>query len=290
MILQIINDKEGSMIKIMTAIFAFSLATGAFALTNSSPALSDIHTNVMQIKSDAPDSSGDTTPGYCNATLIHKNVLITAAHCVRLAYISGMKKIDIEVGQYKYVVRRTDGQTVRIGYAQKYKLSKDVHVELPASLVDKIHRRGEKANIEPTEDMAIIWWNEETPEFNDIAIAEIVSPAEHAAILKNFSQTAFTALTINPFSEPSLDTKRMATLNNFKWSGYVYSKSFSRVEEGDSGAPLFATINGKNKIFAVVKGKASTVFDNWDAYAAINPHVCALAKMLPTFIQISACK
>lgn len=278
------------MIKLTIISLAFALANSAFALTNSVPALSDNYTNIMQIRSDAPDSTGDTAPGFCNATLIHKNVLITAAHCVKLAYISGMKKIDIEVGQYKYVTRRTDGQTVRIGYAQKYKLSKDVHIELPTSLVNKIHRRGEKASIEPTEDMALIWWNEETPEFNDIALADIASPAEHAAILKSFAQTTFTAMTINPFSEPSLDTKRMATLNNFKWSGYVYSKSTSRVEEGDSGSPLFATINGKMKIFAVVKGKASTVFNNWDAYAAINPHVCVLAKNLPTFIQFSACK
>lgn len=275
---------------LLTAVLALAISPNVFALTNSSPALSDSWTNVMQIKSDAPDSTGDTTPGYCNATLIHKNVLITAAHCVKLAYISGVKKIDVEVGQYKYMTRKTDGQTVRIGYAQKYLLSKNVQIEFPATLVDKIQRRGEKANIDPTEDIALLWWNEETPEFNDIVIADIVSPNEYAAILKNFSQTSFTALTINPFSEMSLDTKRMASLNNFKWNGYVYSKSASRVEEGDSGAPLFAMIGGKFKIFAVVKGKASTIFDNWDAYTAINPHVCQLAKTLPTFIQISACK
>lgn len=276
--------------KLWPAIIALLMTTSAFALTNSTPALSDSWTNVMQIRSDAPDSQGNDAPGFCNATLIHKNVLITAAHCVKLAYISGMKKIDIEVGQYKYITRRTDGQTVRVGYAQKYKLSKDVHIELPIALADKIHRRGEKATIDPTEDMALLWWNEETPEFNDIAVADIVSPSEHATILKNFSQTSLTALTVNPFSEMTLDTKRMATLNNFKWNGYVYSKSLSRVEEGDSGAPLFALIGGKFKIFAVVKGKASTIFENWDAYSAVNPHVCQLARSLPTFIQISSCK
>lgn len=267
-----------------------SLSINAHALTNSTPALADSWMNVVQIRSDAPDSQGNDAPAFCNATLIHKNVLITAAHCVKLAYISGMKKIDIEVGYYKYITRRTDGQTVRIGYVPKTKISKNVNIELPRDLAEKIQRRGEKATISPSEDMAIIWWPEDTPELNDVSVAEIASPLEHAAILKNFSQTTFTALTINLFSEPSLDTKRMSTLDKFKWSGYVYSKSISRVEEGDSGAPLFATINGKMKIFAVVKGRASTVFDNWDAYSAINPHVCALAKSLPTFIQIQACK
>lgn len=272
------------------AALALLLSLNAHALTNSTPALADSWMNVVQIRSDAPDSQGNDAPAFCNATLIHKNVLITAAHCVKLAYISGMKKIDIEVGQYKYITRRTDGQTVRIGYAPKFKFSKNVNIELPRDLADKIQRRGEKATISPSEDVALIWWQEETPELNEIAVADMTSPLEHSLILKNFAQTSFTALTINLFSEPSLDTKRMSTLDKFKWSGYVHSKSISRVEEGDSGAPLFAKINGKMKIFAVVKGRATTVFDNWDAYTAINPHVCAMAKLLPTFIQFQACK
>lgn len=275
---------------IISTIMALVLSHQSYALTNSAPALSDNWINVMMIRSDAPDSAGNDAPAFCNATLIHKNVLITAAHCAKLAYLSGMKKIDIEVGQYKYMTRKTDGQTVRIGYTPKFKLSKIVNIEFPPSLVDKLQRRGEKTNIDPSEDMALLWWNEETPEFNEMPLADIVGPLEHATILKNFSQTTLTAVTINPFSEMSLDTKRMTTLNNFKWNGYVYSKSLSRVEEGDSGAPLFALINGQYKIFAVVKGKASTIFDNWDAYTAINPSVCQLAKNLPTFIQLSACR
>lgn len=277
-------------VALLVLTLSTSISTNAYALTNSTPALSDSWMNVVQIRSDAPDSQGNDAPAFCNATLIHKNVMITAAHCVKLAYISGMKKIDVEVGQYKYVTRRTDGQTVRIGYAPKFKFSKNVNIELPRELADKIQRRGEKATISPAEDVAIIWWPEETPELNEIAVSEIVSPLEHAAVLKNFATTPFTVLTINLFSEPSLDTKRMSTLNKVKWSGYVHSKSTGRVEEGDSGAPLFASFDGKLKIFSVVKGRASTVFDNWDAYSAINPHLCSMAKTLPTFIQIQACK
>lgn len=149
---------------------------------------------------------------------------------------------------------------------------------------------GEKAVISTTEDVALIWWNKETPEFSDIIPADIISPSEHLALIKNLTQTTLIATTINLFSEMSLDTKRLSSLNNFKWNGYVYSKSLSRVEEGDSGAPLFALINGKQKVFAVVKGKASTIFDNWDAYSAVNPHLCLMANALPTFIKISACR
>ena len=245
--------------------------------------------DVVLIRSDAPDSSGERIPGYCNATLIHHNVLITAAHCLKLAYISGMKKIDFQVGYYKYFTRKTDGKVIRVGYAPKYNLNKDVHIELPTSLVDKIARKGEKAEISPTEDTALAWWSEETPELEEVSVADAISPIEHNALIKNLANTSLQIVTVNPFSEMSTDTKRMANLNNYKWKGYVYSKSTSRVEEGDSGAPLFALINGKFKIFAVVKGKASTVFGNWDAYAPINPNLCQLTKNLPTFIKISAC-
>jgi hypothetical protein len=244
----------------------------------------------MQIRSDAPDSKGDTTPGFCNATLINKNVLITAAHCVKLAYISGMKKIEIEVGQYKYVKRKSDGKVVSVGYAQKYKLLKNVHIELPRSLVDKISRRGGKASIGPSEDLALLWWSEETPEFADIDIAKVVNQNEHEKIIKNISQTNLYALSINFFSTSSADIKRIASLNNYRWSDYVNSKSQSRVEAGDSGAPLFALINGKYKILAVVKGEASSIFGSWDVYSPVNPHLCQLVRNLPTFIQIESCK
>lgn len=289
MICENLTYKEGPMRLLPITLVAFFFASNSFALTNSTPALSPDWTHVMQIRSDAPDSTGDTAPGFCNATLIHKNVLITAAHCVKLAYISGMKKIDIEVGQYKYITRKTDGQVVRIGYAPKFKVTKNVQVELPRTLTDKIARRGEKAVISPSEDVALIWWNEETPEFADITLADVAGPAEHMNIIKDIAQTNLIAVTVNPFSEMSLDTKRMSTLNAVKWKGYVYSKSTGRVEEGDSGAPLFAMINNKLKIFAVVKGKASTIFDNWDAYSAVNPHLCQISSGLPTFIKISAC-
>lgn len=263
--------------------------TNSYALTNSTPALSPDWGNIVQIRNDAPDSTGETAPGFCNATLIHKNVLITAAHCVFLAYASGVKEFEIQVGEYKYVTRKTDGKVVRVGYGQKYKLTKNMNIEIPRSLIDKIARSGAKVKIAPTEDVALLWWNEETPEFANITLADIVTPAEHASLINNMSKTNLSAVTINIFSESSLDTRRMATLNDYKWKGYVYSKSQSRVEPGDSGAPLFATINGKNKIFAVVKGKATTIFDNWDAYASVNPHLCQMAKSLPTFIKIPAC-
>jgi hypothetical protein len=136
----------------------------------------------------------------------------------------------------------------------------------------------------------VLWWNEATPEIDELNFATPVTLAEHNQIIKNIKAYPLKAVSINLFSEMSNDTKRMADLNNYKWNnGYVYSKSTSRVEEGDSGAPLFVNINGKMKIFGVVKGKASTVFDNWDVYPAIHSHLCVINKKMPTDMKIGSC-
>lgn len=273
----------------LSALLGALFSAPLFALTNSTPALDADWTPVVQIRTEAPDSSGESIPGYCNATFIAKNIVVTAAHCVKLAYISKDNLINVQVGYYKHITR-PDGQVVRVGYVPKSKFDRHVNIELPKSLTDKIASRGEKAQIGPEEDFAILWWNEATPEISDMNFATPVTLAEHTQITKNIKAYPLKVVSINLFSEMSTDTKRMADLNNFKWNnGYVHSKSTSRVEEGDSGAPLFVTINGAKKIFGVVKGKASTVFDNWDVYPAIHSHLCVLNKKMPTDMKIKTC-
>ncbi|MBC7430362.1 MAG: hypothetical protein H7336_17240 [Bacteriovorax sp.] len=270
-------------------VAAFSM-TSAFALTNSVVAESPDWSPVVLIKSEAPDSHGDSTAGYCNATFIGKNMMITAAHCIVLSYISKDYLFTIQTGYYKYVTRPSDGATVRIGYVKKDTFDKHVNIELPKILVDKIARQGEKAELGPTDDFAILWWNENTPEIKDMKYAEVATPAEHALVSKNMSAYPMRAVTINFFNEMSTDTKRMADLNSYKWNnGYIYSQSNSRVEEGDSGSPLFVKINNTMKIFAVVKGKASTIFSNWDVYPAVNNNICDLNKRMPTDMKIKSC-
>ncbi len=277
------------MLKMLVTMLVLGTLSSAFALTNSKMDESPSWASVVQIKSEAPDSTGESIPGYCNATFVGRNIMVTAAHCVKLAYISKDNLINIQTGYYKYVTR-PDGQVVRIGYVKKDQFDKHVNIELPKSLADKIASRGEKAQIGPDEDFALLWWNEETPEIKDLSFSETVSAAEHALITKNIKSYPLKAVSINLFSEMSLDTKRSADLNNYKWNnGYVYSKSQARVQEGDSGAPLFVKINNQMKIFAVVKGLASTVFDNWDVYSAINNHICDMNKKMPTDKKIKSC-
>ncbi len=277
------------MLKLLTVALLLSSVTSLQALTNSKTDETPEWSAVVQIKSDAPDSTGESISGYCNATFIGQNILVTAAHCVKLAYISKDNLLNIQTGYYKYITR-PDGQIVKIGYVKKDQFDKHVNIELPKSLADKIASRGEKTQIGPDEDLALLWWNEATPELKDMNFIQTVSPAEHLVISKNIKSYPLKAVSINFISEMSLDTKRSADLNNYKWNnGYVYSKSTSRVEEGDSGAPLFVKINNTMKIFGVVKGKASTVFDNWDVYPSINNHICDLNKRMPSDKKLKSC-
>ena len=261
----------------------------AFSLTNSVIAESDQWSPVVQIKTDAPDASGESIPGYCNATFVGKNVIITAAHCLLLAYVSKENLLEIETGHYKYVTR-PDGQRVRIGYALKNRFQKHVNIELPQSLIDKVSRRGAKTQIGPSEDFAIAWWNEETPEIADMKFSTLVSPTEHAQISRTLKSFPLQVVSVNLFSVTTMDTKRMASLDKISWSGgYVHSQSNARVEEGDSGAPVFVTINKQQKLFAVVKGRATTVFSNWDVYPSVTPHLCDINKKMPTHLRFTAC-
>lgn len=277
------------MLKSTIVFIALLMSAQSFALTNSTRDESIDWTPVVQIKSEAPDSTGDTLPGYCNATFIAKTVLVTAAHCVKLAYISRDTQLNIQTGYYKYITR-PDGQVVRIGYVPKANFNKHINIELPKSLADKIAKKGEKAQIGPEEDFAIVWWEEATPETDELTESLVVTPAEHSEIIKNLKNYPLKVVSINMFSESSLDYKRSGDLSVVKWNnGYIHSKSLVRVQEGDSGAPVFVKINNKMKIFAVVKGKASTVFDNWDVYPAINSHLCTLNKKMPSSMQLKSC-
>lgn len=275
--------------KTFLVILTSLITQHAFALTNSVSAESDFWSPVVQIKSEAPDSSGETIPGYCNATLIGKNVIVTAAHCLLLAHVSKQNEIEIETGYYKYITR-PDGQRVKIGYAAKNKFKRRVNIELPRTLLDKVARSGSKTKIGPNEDFAVAWWNDETPETDDIKYASIVTPAEHALISKSINTFPMKVVSINFMSVSNLDTKRMGDLNSYRWSGnYIHSKSVVRVEEGDSGAPVYTTVNNQMKIFAVVKGRAATIFDNWDVYPSVTPHLCDISTRMPSHVKINGC-
>lgn len=271
-------------------IFTLLFPILSSALTNSTAEENSFYNSVVFIRSDAPDAKGDTAPGFCNATLLSKNMAITAAHCVHLAYVSKMNEITIEKGAYKYKTM-PDGTVKKIGYVPIGSIKIKAEIEFSNALKDKMDRNGFKAKIGPNDDVAVIYWHDESTIFEQTSYPAIISPSEFKIVSQNLSNYKPTVVSINPFSEMSIDTKRSALLNKVKWTmtNYVESKSTSRVEEGDSGSPLFTNYNNQIKLFAVVKGRATTVFDNWDAFSSVSNIACEIDKKLPSEFRIKGC-
>lgn len=272
--------------KFLLLISSFFYTLNVSALTNSAAEENAFYNATVFIRSDAPDESGDTAPGFCNATLLNDHMAITAAHCVHLAYVSRDHKIEIEKGAYKYKTM-PDGKIRKIGYVNFFKESIQAEIYFSQSLSQKMDRNRFKAKIGPDEDVAIITWSENFDQLKQDSYPSIISPKEFLQIKSNIQAYQFKVVSINPFSEMSLDTKRSAFLNSVKWAlgSYLESKSFSRVEEGDSGSPVFVN----DKIFAVVKGKATTVFSNWDAYSSVSNIACEINTKLSNDLKIKGC-
>jgi hypothetical protein len=271
--------------------FSVLFQLSAFALTNSLPEEKIEFESVIFIRNDAPDANGESLPAFCNATLLSKNMAVTAAHCLHYAFVSGEKMVTLEKGAYKYKIM-PDGTKRRIGYIPNFKTNVQAEIEFSEKLKDKFLRSKFKAKIGPEEDVAIFWWKDEHPELNLAFFPSLVSPSEEQIIKKSISSFQLSPVSINPFSEMSIDTKRSSILNQTKWHrlNYVESKSTSRVQEGDSGAPLFVTINNQQKVFAVVKGKATTAFGNWDVYSPISQIACDINKRMPTEFSLKSCQ
>ena len=120
----------------------------------------------------------------------------------------------------------------------------------------------------------------ELPE--NFPFAKIINQQNFQALKQKITNYKPSVVTINFMEEMSTDTKRMAELNNLKFdsSRYFSSKSTSRVQAGDSGAPLFVRIGTEWNLVGVVKGRASTVFSNWDVYPSIELNLCQISEKL----------
>ncbi|MCX7978461.1 MAG: hypothetical protein N2578_05610, partial [Bdellovibrionaceae bacterium] len=99
--------------------------------------------------------------------------------------------------------------------------------------------------------------------------AEIVNEMEFIEIRKN--KARLLVVSVNPMAEISNnDTKKKAELDNWSFAqNYITSRSTSRVQPNDSGAPVYSFVNGRWKILAVVKGRAKTLFTDWDVFTLL---------------------
>lgn len=264
------------MVKFISSLFICFLASATYALSPSTPALEDKYNTVISIKNYAPDQEGNDAPAFCVATLISPTELITAAHCVKDLYFHPELKLTIDIGHYKYVTR-PNGQTVRVGYLQDEHFESHVKIKFPQSLMRKIPSAKKKVNIGPDEDIALIKLPNPLEIKREISFAKIVGP-KHKSSLKNYK---FSPVTINFIEEMSTDTRRVATLDKTSINGnYIKSTSLSRVAPGDSGAPVFIELDQQLYLAAVVKGRATTLFSNWDVYTLATKFLCEEERLV----------
>lgn len=136
------------------ALMGFSLT--ARGLTNSVPALEENFQSLVMIRTEARDpSDGTSAPAYCNATFVHPQILITAAHCLLDARVLKEFSVEIDVGKYKFGTLRT-GVTYRVGYVSVMKEKKDAQFLFSPQLNQKISRHGFKTSLGVAEDLALI--------------------------------------------------------------------------------------------------------------------------------------
>jgi secreted trypsin-like serine protease len=271
------------MLRVLLFLIPMQLLPGAssWALTFSAPALAPEHDAVTLIRTDGHDpESGDVVPGYCNATLLSPLLLVTAAHCLADALSLGSRSIRVEVGRYKYVTR-PDGQVIRVGYVPFLTAETQGTFLFTAALTQRIRSQGFSVRIGPEEDFAAVLLSAPLALPAGFPFAVAAGQKEFAQIQGSPLSYSPRVVTINPVEEVSTtDTKRTAGLNSVVWAGFFQSKSTSRVRPGDSGGPLFARVNGADRLVGVVKGEGKSFFSTWDAYAPLGGPSCDISRQL----------
>jgi hypothetical protein len=233
--------------------YVFLFFSHAFALNPAAPAVEKIWESVALISAEGPDDSGDMVKGYCNATVIDKRTLITAAHCfVQSSALNGAA-IGIEIGRYKFIEK--DGQQINLGYRTTQKFSVPGKINFLPGVNPK------QKNVRPELDIVTVKLNSDLDLPADFIFAKVWTKS-----MPNLVAGSLTVVSVNPIETIThMNTKLFADLNSFRQNGFqIESRSTSRVAPGDSGAGVFAAIAGETYLIGVVKGYASTAFSNWD--------------------------
>ena len=254
------------MIATLSSILIFT--SQGHSLTNSEPALDAQWAPVVWIEIDGKEQDGSVGPGYCVATLLSAEILVTAAHCVNDAIELNLHTLKTQTGRY-LLTHRPDGRVVRVGY------KRDPAVVSQAQFFS--------ANLDPGsgDDVALIVLEVPLVLPVNFPFAQVVSADEWRGMQNQLQDYSPTLVTVNPIAEiTTTDTRRMARLTDVapSWRGGLSGASRARVEEGDSGSPLFVKVGATWKILAVTKGRGQNLFSNWDVFGTLPDNLCALAQ------------
>lgn len=221
------------------------ISINAIALSNSVAAeAKGWESNVLIAIPGIDPADGTDSVGHCNGTLINDRTLITAAHCFLKSFIPRGDKMRIEIGEYRYVIK--DGVKIKIGYRTMIRHESSAKLRL----LPGVNLNG--TSVPPELDIAVVKLDQPVSPGPEFIYAELWNQA----LPQLTAASKPTLVSVNVMETIShMDTKQMAVLNKFTQSRYnIESTSTSRVAPGDSGAPLFAVINGKTYLVGVVKG------------------------------------
>ncbi|NUN07167.1 MAG: hypothetical protein HUU57_15585, partial [Bdellovibrio sp.] len=191
------------------------------------------------------------------------------------------KQMEIQIGEYRWKEMPT-GEKRKIGYVTTAKESVKTQIFFTTDLTRRLKSQGLRLRVGPEEDVAVVVFDRALPLKAGFQFVPLASQAEVNAIAAQILTYAPTVVTVNPFEEiMTMDVKRMGRLDRVSRSGGAFeSKSTVRVEPGDSGAPLFVRVGTQWKQMGVVKGRAETIFSNWDVYGVLDKKICDIANQI----------